>query len=867
MQSVPGVRVRFGAHEVQLHERQLRTDGKPVVIGARAFDVLVALIEGDGRTVSRADLLDAAWPGLVVEENNLSVQIANLRRLLGPETITTIPGLGYRFSAPLQANAADASMTAASAPVPAPTKNARAGNVAPFQHELIGRDADVAQVETLLEQHRLVTVSGAGGIGKTRLALAVAARLRDRFAAGTWVVELAPVAPAAASADDAEQIGADARQVAAAIALGLGRSLPGLRDMLDELAEALAEEDLLLVLDNCEHLVAGAGHVAQLLVARTRQVRLLTTTQAPLKLSSEHVFPLAPLSVPRDDDTAIEAHGAIRLLVERVRALNPRFALGPANAADAVDICRRLDGLPLAIELAAARVPLLGLAGVRERLDDRLQLLTSGPRGAAARHRTLRAMLAWSHSLLTPAEAAAFRRAATFAGSFDLDQVRAVLVGDQGDAWEALDILDSLVYKSLIMVEPGVAEQGEADERPRYRLLESARAYAAEMLRDAGEREESRRRHAQAYAQLFATSMAQEWKLASQVRRDRYLPDLDNARAALEWAEHADVELYATLAGSIAWLFAAAGHSVEGLAHCRRALERLPDDGNAGLRARLFQETCQHDRSRSGLSKLAWAKQAVRLLRPLGDAAALYSALGRLAIAAALCGRTNRGDAATAEMGRLRDATWPPLSEWDWLNARDYVANAARRQNEAEKLAREELALARAHNDSGKMVFAMMAMEQCVAARGDYAEAVDRGRELLEVAMREKHVADHHVYLFNLATALAMCDRLDDALPLARRSAELDERHGSLWQGLDLMALIAWRRQRIEAAARIIGRSDAVNAHRGGDREPVEANVYDRVVEGVKAILPAERWQALREEGAALSDKAATALALEDEPT
>jgi predicted ATPase/DNA-binding winged helix-turn-helix (wHTH) protein len=853
MPSVSGMKLRFGTHEVLPVERQLRVAGEPVALGARAFDVLMALIERAGRTVSRGELLDAAWPGLVVEENNLSVQIATLRRVLGPQAITTIPGLGYRFSAVLEASAEAASEAAA--PAPAHLARVRAGNVAPFQPSLIGRDDEVTEMESLLLRHRLVSISGAGGIGKTRLAWTVAARLRERFSAGVWAVELAPIKPT--KPDDGAKIAVDARNIGAAIIQTLGVSLPGLRDPLVEMAEALAEDDLLLVLDNCEHVVDGASHVARLLAAHTRRLRVLTTTQAPLRLSEERVFPLSQLSVPRDVDDAIDEHGAIRLLVERVRALQPRFALGPDNAADAVEVCRQLDGLPLAIELAAARVPLLGMAGVRRRMGERLQLLTRGARGANARHATLRTMLAWSHSLLSPAEAAAFRRTAVFAGSFTLEQAQEVLAGAGGDLYEALDTFGSLVDKSLIVV--------ERSEPPRYRLLESARAYALEMLRDAGERDDLGCRHAQAYARLFARSLAEEWTLASQKRRARYQPDLDNARAALDWAEHADAALYAALAGSTAWLFAAVGHAREGLVHCERALRRSAPDAGPEARARLLREICQYDHGLSSPRKLAAAKQAVRLLRPLGDFSALYSALGRLAIAAALCDCVERGDAATSEMARLRDVAWPPLARWDLLNARDYVANAARRADEAEALAEEQLELARAHDDVAKMLFAMLAKEQCVSARGCYEEAVDRGRALIELAQRENYLAHLHIYLFNLATALAMCGRIDDALPLARRSAELEGRRDALWKGLELMALIAWLRDRVDAAARILGRSDAV--YNGRRREPVEDKVYERVAGALRQRLSPEDCIARRAEGAGLSDAQATALALDDVAT
>ena len=829
--------MRFADLELRPTQRELLIRGEKVELGARAFDVLQLLAERSSQIVSRKDLLEICWRGLVVEDGNLSVQMSTLRKLLGPDTIKTIPGVGYRFSVapePLPV------LPAAAAPVSPPL---RPGNLPLQGPQLIGRDDDIARVAALVREHRVVSIVGAGGIGKTRLSQAVAQAVRDDFAGGVWLVELASVA--------------SAELVVAAVAQALGLWLPDKELAARQVIEALPESTL-LVLDNCEQVVEAVDQFVQELIQGSG-ARVLLTSQVLLKRSEEHVHRLDPLSVPVEGDgLQVRDHGAVQLLEARVAALEAGFRIDARNAADAAEVCRELDGLPLAIELAAARVPLLGLAGVRERLGERLRLLTGGSRSGPARHRTMRAALAWSHSLLAPAAQVAFRRLSVFAGSFGVDQAEALLRDMEAGGEDAMALLGVLVDQSLLM-------RVDRSEPQRHRLLQSAREYAAEMLEAAGEAEAVRRRHAEVMNELFLSSLQQRWAEPSQRRLRRFLPDLDNVRAALAWAAQADAGLHASLAGASGWLFGAAGQCLEGRKHCREALSR-PGPLDARTEARLQHTLGMLLHDDSSREKIEAARRAVVLYEAAGDDAGLYAALGRLAISASLCDEYETAQQAVDEMEALwrrQQETWPPLAYWDLLNARDYVANLFGRLDEGKALAQDQMELAEEAGDTFRMLFAMMAREQCTATDEDYASAVVQGRALVALARHERYAEKLHVYIANLATALMMDGQLPEALEQAGEAFKLDKLNGSVWQSLDMLAMLAFKDDRPRDAAVVLGRAEAANSWRGENfREPVESHVRQELMAALQtAIAPDEREQCMAR-GAAMSNERAAEIAL-----
>ena len=394
------------------------------------------------------------------------------------------------------------------------------GNLPSRLPRLYGRAADLDAIAQLLREHPVVTITGPGGIGKTQVAQAVAKRIATERAAdypdGVWWVELAALA--------------DGALVPAAVAQAMGVRLAGDRPTAVVLRSQLASQRTLLVLDNCEHLADAVAALVDTVTAGASRVAMLVTSQETLRAADEHVYRLGPLAVPAvADASSIPQYGALELFEARAQAVDPRFTLTAANLPAVTEICRRLDGIPLAIELAAARLPLLGVEGLRTRLDERFNLLTAGARVVLRRHQTLRATLEWSHSLLTPDEQTVLRRLAVFAGGFTLEAAQHVASDERIDPWIALDHLGALVDKSLVLA--------EGDPIPRYRMLETTRAYALERLAEAGETERTLRRHAEAVLALLEPFATDDWQWRA---TGVYVPaarvELDNLRAALEWS-------------------------------------------------------------------------------------------------------------------------------------------------------------------------------------------------------------------------------------------------------------------------------------------------------------------------------------------
>ncbi|TIS88509.1 winged helix-turn-helix domain-containing protein [Mesorhizobium sp.] len=511
--------IAFGRFRLTPSTRMLIRNGVPVRLGARAIELLIVLVEHAGSVVSKEQLLDLVWPDVAVEESNLRVHIAALRRALGDSRtgshfIINLPGRGYSFVADLQ-RLPESGPFGATDVRRVPTQWASPPSLLT---RIFGRDEAIRRIVSKLARRRFVTITGAGGIGKTAIALAVADQLAGSYRDGILFVDLGPL-------DDPNLVVA---HLAALIRLPTSEPLP-LRSLLAH----LQSRNLLLILDNCEHVVGAATRIAEAVLQDCPEVHILATSREVLRGVGEWVERLRPLSAPPVGAgvSATEAMGypAVELLVERTSASIGSFELTDELAPLAAELCVRLDGLPLAVELAATRVATFGLRGVLERLDDGLRLLTKGRRSAAPRHQNLEAMIDWSYRTLLDDERQVWRRLSVFAGPFDADAVIALMPEDALATVDVLDVLDRLFEKSLISLEV-------RNDDVTYRMLETVRLYAADRLEEAGELPSAKRRHAEHFYRLcretgagLTETPSEEWL---QTQRQR-IPDI---RAALAWS-------------------------------------------------------------------------------------------------------------------------------------------------------------------------------------------------------------------------------------------------------------------------------------------------------------------------------------------
>lgn len=831
---------RFGRFEVRAAQRLLLVDGEPARIGARALDVLLALLERRDRVVTKHELLELAWPGLVVEENNLQVQISTLRKLLGPQAVATIPGRGYRFTPP---NDRDAN-AASSAPEPAPAgPSSRSRASLPLATEAaIGRDEELAELRTLVEAHRMVTIAGAGGIGKTRVALALADSLRQRFRDGVWWVELAALA--------------DPGLVAETVARTMGLQLAAGRPAAEALAGALTDLDLLLVLDNCEHLLDSVSTVIETVLTRAATVRVLTTSQEPLKTHGEHLYRLRTLDVPDLDGArsaqSAAAFSAVALFVERARAVDGRFRLGQTNVDAVAEICRRLDGIPLAIELAAARLPLMGVDGLRRGLDERFRLLTAGSRTVLRRHQTLRAAMEWSHGLLSAEERAVFRRLGVFSGGFTLSMAQRVAGDATIDEWAALEALGQLVDKSLVVADGG--------EMPRYRLLETTRAYAVEQLAAAGETTGWLRRHAQVLLDSLRQLGRDRWRVDPE-NRGAYGAEIDNLRAALGWAEgrQGDAGLAVALAAeSVHVWFANAGQG-EGLLRVRAVQPLLSAATPPPVAARYWLTYATLGVFSTSRECFEAAQRAADLWRELGDDERLYEAL---VVRAAIAGRRRDvGAASTAleELRRIEQPTWPPHRRASRAFAEWIVALNDARYEDARAHANAQANLNRAAGNLLGELLALGNVATCDVWADQPARAVPQLQRVVAELERSGngYAAGHMVY--NLAVALSSLGELDQAVVQMRRAYALLRREGDQAIMLSPLVRLTAARGRAKSALRLSGYAHALRARLGIDR----AEELEWAEEFVPASIDDAERSRLREQGAALTEEQAFALALD----
>jgi non-specific serine/threonine protein kinase len=660
----------------------------------------------------------------------------------------------------------------------------------------VGRRWEIAEVCARLDRARLVTLTGVGGVGKSRLALEVAATLKERYADGVWLVELAGLA--------------DPNLVPSAVADVVDVPEPAGRSVSDALATRLRGAELLLVLDNCEHLVGAVADLVQHLVAASEGLRVLVTSRERLGVTGEVLWLVAGLRCPTEgvsDPATIEEFDAARLFLDRAVAVERTFRLSETNGDAVARICRRLDGLPLAVELAAARVNALGVEGISDRLDDRFRLLTGGARAALARHRTLRAVVEWSYALLDERERELFDRLAVFVGGFTLEAAEEVC-GDAGRIGGIEDVLLRLIDKSLVVAEP------VSENVPRYRLLETLRIYGVERLQARGEVIEIGARHASYVGELAELAAARFRGPEQSAWLDRLETEHGNVRAALERSlVEGDVETAVRLAGAVAPFWDLHGHYTEGRRWLERALAAM-EAGAADARVRAF----------NGLGTLALIQ---------GD---LDRAIAACEAAADISRRIG-------DQGGLAYA----------LQYRGFAALYAEDIDGAVTVLEESLAAARRSEDTWLEGWSLIFLTTTELSRGDFGRAIelaDKARRMLEEVEEPEGMA--WAALIHGTAAWARSDTQDARMHTRdglHRMWKLRARWG-LSLAFLITGLVAGAESRWDRAARLIGASEGLRESIGAGHMPFVRRWLDTTVDEARNSLGSEVFENLWTEGA-----------------
>ncbi|MEY4750538.1 MAG: hypothetical protein RIQ60_2752 [Pseudomonadota bacterium] len=916
-------RLSFGRVELRLDERRLLVAGQTVAIGARAYDLLVALVERRDRMVTKNELLDLVWPDRVVEESNLPVHVSALRKALGGEAISTIPGRGYRFTlagdeatttAPVLGVPAGklpvgAAISASplrpgdkvagklshehSAPAGGHAADLNGGlsgggaggtvevlhNLPPESGPLIGRDTEVAAITGLLADQRLVSIVGAGGLGKTRLARAVARSLTARQPGGVWWVDLSAVT-------EDEQV---ARCVAQALGAPLGES-----GAARQLARSLAlRPATMLVLDNCEQVARGVAALAELLLDASPLLRLLCTSQTPLHTATEQVWRLDTLAVPPPHAPLDEArrHAAYALFEHRAHAGDQRFRMEDSGSvALAIELCRHLDGNALAIEMAAARAAQIGLAGLVDRLGDRLRMLRASQHGQPSRHASLRATLDWSCTLLGETQRVVLRRLAVFAGSFDLDCAQQVAAlddtpdaADPIDAWSVLDALAELVDHSLLQIT-------DTPAGPRYRLAETTRLYAAERLAAAGEARAVEQRLRAAMAALARRAAAGFWALTHDAFLSRHGPDQANLQLAFDSACRApDVATAAATGCMLAVLDHLRGivaGTRERMAAARPLLELTPPASR--LRGELLDLLAPVSSiALPGISRLALARERSSTWAMVGDRPMAYLALRALAAELARAGLADEAQRCAqqladfeADRADVREVAGnvPPLPSALLIEGAQLPfelaqygvvvagpasvpAGAVPLRASAEGLQRG-LALARAMGDTRRSARLLYLLADEATAHGEPAAAIELCQSAIAAQQPLLRPATLGMAWSNLCAAQLLAGDVTGARGSAARALPLLRPQHYANVLFNHLALLAARDGQAELGARLLGHADRwYAANQTPARQAIEARVMALTLPSLTEALGPTRLAGLRAEGASLDEALADALA------
>ena len=733
---------------------------------------------------------------------------------------------------------------------PLRTLESRPNNLPVQPTPLVGREREVGDVRgrILAPEVRLLTLTGPGGTGKTRLALQAAADLLEEFEDGVLFVELATIT--------------DPRLVASTFAQALDVRESGDQTLIEGVKDYLKDKRLLLVVDNFEQVLEAAPLVGELLSAP--RLKALATSRIPLGVYGEHEYAVPPLAVPDPKRLpgleALSQYEAVRLFVERARAARLDFTLTDENASAVAEICARLDGLPLAIELAAARVKLLSPRAMLGRLGRRLKLLTGGARDLPERQRTLRGAIEWSHTLLDEGEKTLFARLAVFSGSRTLEAVETVCDAEGDLPVDAIEGVSSLLDKSLLRQEEG------PEEEPRFVMLETIHEYAREKLDESGEAEEIGRAHAE-----YFLALAEEAELTG-MEQARWMERLegehDNLRVALSWSlEGEDPELGLRLAGALSHFWFVRGYWSEGRGWLEEALDgntgALPEARAKALRVLASLAVEQGDFERGGTS----AREALTLYRGLGDQKGVADSLCELGWASLYQGDYERAEALYEEglaAARQSNDAW---SIGFALNALSALISDRGDYERAEALWEESLALGRKVGDRQRVRAVLINMGHVTSARGDFERAGALLEEGLAMSRESKDLYTNTTALLGLGIVETRRGDHGRAKMLLEEGLVLSRKLGSMVNAAEILETLAEMAGALgygTRAARLWGAADTLREVTGSPWAPLERRLHEPYLAAVRSGVDEADWRAAWEEGRAMTLEDAIAYALED---
>jgi len=789
----------FGDFELSGAKRSLLKRGEMISLNSRAFDLLFTLIENHGKVLSKDELLDKVWEGQFVEENNLTVQISALRKIFGESKnenkfIATIPGKGYKFVAEVYQS------------------NNKNQAIAPFSSEfetdgLFGREREINIVSNLIADNdtRLVTLTGAGGSGKTSLARAIAAKFSD----GVFFVEFAAVN--------------NVELIVPTIAQTLGIRETSGKSTFETVADFLRGRQVLLVLDNFEQIISAASLVLEFL-AEIPTLKILITSRIALSLRIEREFTVSPLDVPPSgvlsfDDLRVVP--SVRLFNARAKEAKPSFILTAENIEAVAEICRRLDGLPLAIELAAARVKLLSTDSILVRLENSLKLLTGGAKDLPEHQQTMRGAIRWSYDLLAEAEQILFRRLAIFAGGFTVEAAESVgeIVAEKSFT-SILDSLTALIDSNLLV------SKEQTDGNARLRMLEVVREFAFEVLRETEELNDLQKNHADFFLSLAEKAETFLNGEASEDWLEKLEKEHDNLRSALRWSLGNNNQTAARIASALRFFWSSRSHLSEGLSWSAAAL-RKTENTLSPARSKLLLSNGLFLRNRGDLEEARnLYEKCVAESRELDDAEQLNKAFQGLGSVAVL--------------------------QKDYVSARSFY--------------QESLAMSRAANDEAQLAYILGALGDLEMCEGNLSAARDLVEESLNLAQKHGNKRIQTVMYFNLGTIDYLENLYEQAYFNFAESLRIAEdlRYKTMIAcALEGFAACAAAAGNFVQSAKISGATDTLREEIGYKTEPAEEIFRAEYLTKTRAALSEKQFSALYLQGQNLNSDEAAALVLQ----